>query len=339
MYSLNESGLAFLTQVPIREVQIDSEGFAAFYRGMMRFVAMRTKTAAMRMSGGFIALLLALAGCVSDERPRTGGPIGQPDGRWADQMHWVPVQATGELVYMRLCRPEAQAEARLVLINHGGTSGTAARMALRPTSCSNPAVRWFLERGYAVGLPIRRGFGLTGGDNVETRESCGETAYLNNAREGAVSILAAVDYATALPGIRPDGVIVHGQSLGGWAALGVAAQNPPRVAAIINTAGGRTGGMGVGFYETCQPATMVSAAGVMGRTARVPTLWIYTQNDAFFAPALVTRLHEAFVASGGDAHLEMLPPFGSDGHAVFFGQGGSAVWGPVVAAFLAGLSR
>ena len=146
-----------------------------------------------------------------------------------------------------------------------------------------------------------------------------------------------MEYATTLPGIRPDGVVVQGQSLGGWAALGVAAQNPPRVAAVINTAGGRTGGMGTGFYETCQPATMVSAAGVMGRTARVPTLWIYSENDAFFAPPLVARLHQAFVGAGGEAQLEMLPPFGADGHAVFFGQGGSALWGPLVTAFLAGL--
>lgn len=295
----------------------------------------------MRMIGRCMAatLALALAGCMTDERPRTGGPIGQPGGRWADQMHWVPIPATGELVYMRLCRPEGGAEARLVLLNHGGTGSAAARMALRPMSCDSPASRWFLERGYAVGLPIRRGFGLTGGSNVETRESCGETAYLNNAREGAVSILAAVEYATALHGIRRDGAIVHGQSLGGWAALGVAAQNPPRVAAVINTAGGRTGGMGTGFYETCQPATMVSAAGLLGRTARIPTLWIYSENDAFFAPALVARLHQAFVAGGGNAQMEMLPPFGPDGHAVFFGQGGSELWGPLVEAFLAGLPR
>jgi dienelactone hydrolase len=301
--------------------------------------AFQGQSAMMRIGrriGLAMALAVGLAGCVTDQRPSTGGPIGQPQGRWADQMHWVPIPATGELVHMRLCRPEGGREARLVLINHGGAN-TAARMAMRPMSCDSPAIRWFLERGHAVGLPLRRGFGLTGGDPVETRESCGETAYLNNAREGAISILAAVEYATALPGIRPDGVVVQGQSLGGWAALGVAAQNPPRVAAVINTAGGRTGGMGTGFYETCQPATMVSAAGVMGRTARVPTLWIYSENDAFFASPLVTRLHQAFVGGGGDARLEMLPPFGADGHAIFFSQGGSALWGPLVTVFLAGL--
>lgn len=308
----------------------------------------------MRMIGWRIAgvMALVLAGCVAEDQPRTGappaaartaGPIGQPQGPWADQLHWAPVPDTGELILMRLCRPEGVREGvpavRLVLLNHGGPGSAAARMALSPMRCDSPAVQWFLARGHAVGLPIRRGFGLTGGANVETRESCGETAYLNNAREGAVSILAAMEYATALPGIRRDGVIVHGQSLGGWAALGVAAQNPPRVAAILNTAGGRTGGMGTGFRETCRPETMVSAAGVLGRAARVPTLWIYSENDAFFAPALVARLHQAFVADGGQARLAMLPPFGADGHAVFFGQGGSELWGPAVEAFLASLQR
>ena len=40
---------------------------------------------------------------------------------------------------------------------------------------------------------------------------------------------------------------------------------------------------------------------LFGATPRFPTLWIYTANDTFFAPALAEQMHEAFSGSGGRA--------------------------------------
>jgi hypothetical protein len=41
-----------------------------------------------------------------------------------------------------------------------------------------------------------------------------------------------------------------------------------------------------------------------------------------------------FTAAGGQAELHQIGPFGADGHQLFFGRGGSAVWGPLVADYL-----
>jgi hypothetical protein len=45
-------------------------------------------------------------------------------------------------------------------------------------------------------------------------------------------------------------------------------------------------------------------------------LWPYTQN-------------------GGKTEFERPAPFGNDGHRLFFGAGGSRIWGPIVERYLA----
>ncbi len=99
-------------------------------------------------------------------------------------------------------------------------------------------------------------------------------------------------------------------------------------------AGGRGGWAGGRANAVCDQPSLLEAAAAFGRTARLPTLWIYTANDSFFGPGLATALHQAFTQAGGRADLVAMPAFGADGHGLFFGPGGSAVWGPVVEGFL-----
>jgi dienelactone hydrolase len=145
---------------------------------------------------------------------------------------------------------------------------------------------------------------------------------------------AAIDAATRLPGVRPDGVILVGQSAGGWGAVAFDSQPHPKVAAIISMAGGRGGHHNDEPNNVCRPDQLTAAAGVLGAQATTPMLWIYTANDSFFAPPLAAAMHAQFTAAGGQAELHQIGPFGADGHQLFFGRGGSAVWGPLVAAYL-----
>ena len=140
---------------------------------------------------------------------------------------------------------------------------------------------------------------------------------------------------TQLPGGRPDGVILIGQSAGGWGVVAYDSQPHPKVAALISMAGGRGGHEDNQPNQNCRPDALAAAAGVFGAHASTPMLWIYTANDSFFAPPIAAALPDSFVEAGGQAELHQLDPFGSDGHALFFSQGGSAIWGPLVAAHLA----
>ncbi|MGX9965054.1 alpha/beta hydrolase family protein [Roseomonas sp. F4] len=270
-----------------------------------------------------ILILLLAVGCASAQTPAAD------PGLLA-----IEVPGTGRTIEARLCRPEAAGPAPLAVINHGSPANAAARATMQPTACTAEAVRWFLDRGFAVLLPLRRGYGAAGGEWAETYGRCATPDYAAGGRQSARDIAATVEYGRRLPGIRPQGVLVVGQSAGGWGALALAANPPEGVVAVLNMAGGRGGWAGGQPNTVCTPDQLVVAAGDYGRSARLPTLWVYTANDSFFAPALAAAMHGAFTGSGGNAQLAALPAFGQDGHSLFFGRGGSAVWGPVVEPFL-----
>lgn len=277
--------------------------------------------------GCIVACLTLLAGCASATDPIAGGEI-----------HWVPVvddAGQTQTMLARVCRPDVAGRAPVAVINHGSPATPAMRHAMRPASCDSEPARWFLARGYVVVFPLRRGYGGSGGDLAESSGSCAQPDYVRAGIESARDVAAAVRYATSLPYARPDGAVVVGQSTGGWATLAYAAGPHPRVAAFISMAGGRGGHAHNEAYANCRPDLLVAAAGAFGRTERTPMLWVYADNDSWFPPALVRAMYAAFTAAGGRAALAQPSFAGGDGHGLFYGPGGSRVWGPLVSAYLA----
>lgn len=269
-----------------------------------------------------LTLLFLLAACAP-------GTLSAADG----EMLPIPVtQANGSRVEIqaRLCLPEGGARRPLVLINHGSPPNAARRPSMTPASCQAEAVRFFLARGHAVAMPMRRGYGPSGGNWAEGFGPCNAPDYVRAGLEAARDMRAAIATLAARPDVPAGPVLVVGQSAGGWGAIALASQNPPEVAGYVNMAGGRGGHVDNIPNLNCAPDRLVEAAGRYGATARAPMLWVYTANDSYFAPELARRMHAAFTAAGGQARFVAAPPFGTDGHGLFFGRGGSAVWGPLV---------
>ena len=276
--------------------------------------------------------LLALTACTADPAAAT------PDPTVREQQILVPVTgADGNVTQMqtRLCRPISDAPARLVVINHGSPPDPAQRPRMRPGQCGQEAAQWFLARGYAVAMPLRRGYGATGGDYAEGNGPCRSVDFVHAGLETARDIDAAVDALTRLPFLRPDGVVIVGQSAGGWGAIAYDSLPHPKVAAFVVMAGGRGGHLNMRPNENCRPDLLAQGAAKFGATAATPMLWVYAENDSFFAPAIAEAMHRSFAAAGGKAEFIQPGPFGSDGHNLFFGRGGSAVWGPLVEQYLA----
>jgi hypothetical protein len=46
-------------------------------------------------------------------------------------------------------------------------------------------------------------------------------------------------------------------------------------------------------------------------------------------------MHRAYVTAGGRAELVFVPPYGTEGHGLFYAPGASAVWGPIVERYMA----
>jgi dienelactone hydrolase len=285
-----------------------------------------------------VLLLILPVACGPTAPPPKAGPIDTPQGEWREQSHFIPLtQDDGAqmLLAARVCRPKSEAPARVVVIAHGTPPLASARATMRLAACENEAVRWFLNRGDLVVLSLRRGYGATGGPYVESSAECSVDAYARAARMSAQDLAATVQYALALPYARPDGAIVVGQSAGGWATNGLNSLPHNKVIAMVSMAGGRGGHVNNVPFNNCRPDNLVTAAGVLGKTATTPMLWIYTANDSYFIPPLAQAMHAAFTAAGGQAELHALPAFAADGHTLFFGAGGSLIWGPVIEHYLA----
>ena len=285
------------------------------------------------------ALATLLFGCGTPPLALPPGPADAPQGPWRQQTYAIPMRdADGamRMLLSRVCRPEGDGPARLVVIAHGSPPVAADRAKFRLLNCDDEAPRWFLQRGFVVAEALRRGYGGTGGPYLESSSDCSAPSYERSARESARDLQAVVDYATALPFVRPDGATLVGQSAGGWATLGMDSLPHPKLMALVSMAGGRGGHAGNVADRNCKPENLAAAAGALGRSATTPMLWIYTENDSFFAPPIARAIYDAFTASGGQAEFHQLGPFANDGHRLFFGRGGSAVWGPLMERYLHG---
>jgi dienelactone hydrolase len=148
--------------------------------------------------------------------------------------------------------------------------------------------------------------------------------------ESARDLRATVKYVSALPRIDPQRLVLVGHSSGGFASLILASQGLPGVRGVINFGGGR----GSSELRNCSPDKLVEACGLAGRTTRVPTLWVYAQNDSYFPPRLAREMSTAFRQAGGQVELVMLPPFADEGHYLFTDVRGLARWRLVVNRFL-----
>jgi dienelactone hydrolase len=228
-----------------------------------------------------------------------------------------------------LIRPSGAQRHPLALISHGAPRDGAARAVMTPNGLHAQAVE-FARRGFAAVVVMRRGYGDSGGGYAENSGPCASRNYLATANASAADLRAAVDALSRRADITTRGMIAIGVSAGGFASIALSADPPPGLAAVINFAGGRGSRAD---NEVCDEAALVRAFAALGKTSRVPMLWVYAENDKFFGPELARRMYAAFTTAGGRARLIEAPAFGRDGHGLFSATG-VPIWTPMVDLFL-----
>jgi len=241
--------------------------------------------------------------------------------------------ASAAVMRVRVLRPAGKGPFPLAIVNHGSPVDATERRAMElPTFPS--ASNWLLARGYAVALPLRRGYGETGGPWVEGYGSCRNPDYYRAGLATADDIQSVMDFFRDRSDLARDRILLIGWSAGGWGSIAAASRNPRGVLAAVNLAGGRGGNPAAG---NCTAERLVAAAGRYGATARIPSVWLYSANDRFFGPDLSRAMFDAHVGAGGRAEYVSLPAFGADGHRIFRAADARALWQPPVERFLAGL--
>ena len=226
-------------------------------------------------------------------------------------------------------RPAAPGKYPLAIISHGSPRKASDKSGMTPNAYYPTALE-FARRGFAVAVVMRRGYGGSGGNDVERTHSCADPDYVTSGRNSAQDIRAAIKALSVRADVDATRILAVGQSAGGFATVALTADPPPGLVAAISFAGGRGS---KGDFEVCNEARLAAAFQGFGKTSRVPMLWIYTANDRYFAPSLADKLHAAFTGAGGRAEFIRAPAFGKDGHQLF--SGGIRLWTPMVDAFLA----
>lgn len=219
----------------------------------------------------------------------------------------------------------------LLLLNHGRAPDAAGRVALGRAKYSANA-SWFARLGFLVAVPTRIGYGATGGEDVEDSGPCDNRRYAPTFEAAATQTLTVLQELRKRADVLPNRAVVVGQSFGGATAVAVAAHQPEGVQAAINFAGGGGGNPKMRATRPCSPSQLKQLFKDFGSRARLPMLWLYTENDQYFGATLPREWFEAFSEAGGQAQFVQFAPHGDDGHSLFTRF--PNVWQPKVLDFL-----
>lgn len=230
-------------------------------------------------------------------------------------------------------RPDRQGRFPLMMISHGTPGNIDDVVKMTPYSFEEIAID-FARRGWAVVIVMRQGYGQSDGQTIDGPEGpCKDVDYYGIANFTASGITEALDFLKQEPWVDPTRIVLLGHSAGGFGVTALAADNPKGVVGIIDFAGGRGGN---GKDIVCQPQQLVEAARVLGQTAKVPSLWLYSENDHFFSPELARSMFDAYTQNQAPAQLLILPPSGKDGHQLLFNS--RDLWQAPVIKFLDSLN-
>lgn len=220
----------------------------------------------------------------------------------------------------------------LVVLTHGTSGEPDVRAHLTPWGQYGQAL-WFARRGYVALVVIRRGYGRSGGQQDSTNGGCGSKGSFEETGEASADDLRAVmTFARGLPEVDANMILSAGVSTGGFAQAALSADPPKGLKAAISFAGGRGGD---GHEHNCNLGGIVDAFHNFGKEAHkhgdLPTLWIYSENDHWFPPAMAQQFDAAYKKGGGTNQFVMAPPDGDDGHHLYTHV---SAWSDTVTAFL-----
>ena len=220
-------------------------------------------------------------------------------------------------------RPSGPGPFPLAVMNHGATGDVPPEQ--QPRYHLTFSAYYFLSRGYAVAMPMMRGYAGSGGKL--NKHGCDEVAMgLDAARD----IRAVIDYMKQQPSIDGSRIIVAGQSFGGWNTLALGTLHVPDVKGLVSFAGGMRA-------SDCdrQDDSLIDAAGQLGAHTTIPSIWFFGDNDRIFPTSTWHGMYEHYTAAGGQAELVAYGRFMSDSHNMLGSGAALPIWVSKLDTFLA----
>ncbi len=241
-----------------------------------------------------------------------------------EQVVMVPAQFGAQTVELEttIFKPPGDGPFPLLIMNHGKALGNPRNQNRDRFIVLS---REFVKRGYAVVIPMRKGFSKSSGEYID--RGCDMTAH---GQFQADDLQSTLEYLRTQHWADAEHVLVAGQSYGGLTALAFGTRHFPGVKGLINFAGGLK--MHGGSCRWQQ--SLVQAFATYGAKTTLPSIWFYGANDNHFSLDLATQLHNAYVQAGGNAKLVAFGPFKKDAHGMSGSRDGVKIWWPETEKFL-----
>ena len=249
----------------------------------------------------------------------------------------TPFTENGEPVDLEvvLFRPLEGERFPLLVVNHGSTGDGSDPSRFDDTFIHKPTTLHFVEQGWMVAYPQRRGRGQSDGlyDEGFTPNRSGYSCDATIALAGAARALDDIDAVTDWLRMRADvdttRMLLSGTSRGGILSIAYLARRPEVYLGAINFVGGWLG-EGCGDFATVNRSLFVDGAAFPGRS-----LWIYAQDDSFYSLEHSRSNFDAFTGAGGVGDFEVfVRDPGRNGHFII---NDAERWGPVADAYIASL--
>ncbi|KND59819.1 Dienelactone hydrolase [Candidatus Burkholderia verschuerenii] len=222
-------------------------------------------------------------------------------------------------------KPDGAGPFPMIVFNHGKLPGNAhSQPRNRPVALACE----FVRHGYVVVVPNRRGFAGSGGQYAG--HGCDVEA---NGFAQAQDVAATVSYMSEQSYVDKTHIVVAGTSHGGLTTIAYGARDAvsaPGVRGLINFSGGLRQDECDGWQKN-----LVSAYGDYGQNTRLPSLWLYGDNDSVWQGDLASRMYTAFTSHGARASMVDFGDYKNDAHRLVGDRDGVQVWWPHVKAFLA----
>ena len=210
----------------------------------------------------------------------------------------------------------------VLLMNHGKERGNPKRQSRDRFLAMS---REFVKRGYAVVIPMRRGFSQSSG--VHKNFGCDLKLADQTQADDIQAVLTALKKQSW---VDAEHIVIAGQSYGGLATLALGTRQIAGVRGLLNFAGG----LRIDDSSCNWRAELRAAFADYGKKTNLPSLWFYGANDSYFNPRLVSELIQSYSTSGGHAQLVSFGDFKSDAHSMISSAQSIPIWWPQTAAFL-----
>jgi dienelactone hydrolase len=288
-------------------------------------ISLRLKFGLSADAGKCLAAILFAVGCsLFSSSSCFAKPTNSAELDLDEQVVMVPagVDATSGKLETTIYTPTGKGPFPLLILNHGKALGDPHA---QPRDRFQVISREFVKRGYAVVIPMRKGFAGSSGVYVESK--CNMTS---NGQTQADDLISTLNWLRTQKWADLDRILIAGQSYGGLTAMAFGTRHFPGVKGLINFSGGLRMHGGTCAWE----ASLVNAFSSYGAQTTVPSIWFYGANDAHFNPQLASQMYRAYVAAGGNAKLVAYGAFGSDAHGMSASSEGVKIWWPETEKFL-----